>query len=48
MKLAGKLSKEEIILVNLSGRGDKDLDIITSYERKGEIWWSKLIVFFKE
>lgn len=37
MKLAGKLSKEEIILVNLSGRGDKDLDIITSYERKGEI-----------
>ena len=37
MKLAGKLSKEEIILVNLSGRGDKDLDIITSYERKGEM-----------
>ena len=37
MKLAGKLSKEEIILVNLSGRGEKDLDIITSYERKGEI-----------
>lgn len=37
MKLAGKLSKEEMILVNLSGRGDKDLDIITSYERKGEI-----------
>lgn len=36
MKLAAKLSKEEIILVNLSGRGDKDLDIIASYERKGE------------
>jgi len=26
--LAGELSKENIILVNLSGRGDKDLDIV--------------------
>ena len=28
-ELARRLSKEQIILVNLSGRGDKDLDIIT-------------------
>ena len=27
-RLAGQLSKEQIILVNLSGRGDKDLDIV--------------------
>ncbi|MCQ2969474.1 MAG: tryptophan synthase subunit beta [Clostridium sp.] len=37
MKLATKLPKDQIILVNLSGRGDKDLDIIASYERKGEV-----------
>lgn len=28
MTLAGKLPKEQIIVVNLSGRGDKDLDIV--------------------
>ena len=28
MKLAKTLGKEQIILVNLSGRGDKDMDII--------------------
>jgi tryptophan synthase beta chain len=27
-KLAGSLSKEQIIVVNLSGRGDKDMDIV--------------------
>ena len=27
-KLAGTLSKEQIIVINLSGRGDKDLDIV--------------------
>ena len=27
-KLAGTLNKEEIIVVSLSGRGDKDLDIV--------------------
>ena len=27
-KLAGSLSKEQIIVINLSGRGDKDLDIV--------------------
>lgn len=30
-KLAKKLNKEEIIVVNLSGRGDKDMDQIISY-----------------
>ena len=28
MPLAGALAAEEIVLVNLSGRGDKDLDIV--------------------
>ena len=28
LKLAPKLSKEEVIIVNLSGRGDKDINII--------------------
>ena len=28
VKLAGTLNKEQIIVVNLSGRGDKDLDIV--------------------
>ena len=28
MQLAGKLPAEELVLVNLSGRGDKDLDIV--------------------
>ena len=27
-KLAGSLDKEQIIVVNLSGRGDKDMDIV--------------------
>ena len=34
MKIAPTLSKDSIILVNLSGRGDKDMDIIESYENK--------------
>lgn len=33
MKLAPTLSKDKIILVNLSGRGDKDMDIIEGYEK---------------
>jgi tryptophan synthase beta chain len=28
VKLAGSLNKEQIIVVNLSGHGDKDMDII--------------------
>ena len=28
IKLAGKLKKDEIIIVNLSGRGDKDVDYV--------------------
>ena len=27
-KMAGSLNKEQIIVVNLSGRGDKDMDIV--------------------
>ena len=34
MKIAPTLAKDSIILVNLSGRGDKDMDIIESYENK--------------
>jgi tryptophan synthase beta chain len=30
-KLAPTLDKEKIIIVNLSGRGDKDMDAILSY-----------------
>ena len=29
VKLAASLNKEQIVVVNLSGRGDKDLDIVT-------------------
>jgi tryptophan synthase beta chain len=29
-KLAAKMSKDEIIVVNLSGRGDKDVEVVTS------------------
>lgn len=36
MKIAPTISKDSIILVNLSGRGDKDMDIIESYENKEE------------
>jgi tryptophan synthase beta subunit len=28
MPLAAKLAAEDLVLVNLSGRGDKDLDIV--------------------
>jgi tryptophan synthase beta chain len=28
VKLAGTLNKDRIIVINLSGRGDKDLDIV--------------------
>jgi len=31
MKLAPKLDKSEVIIMNLSGRGDKDIDYITDY-----------------
>jgi len=33
-KLCRKLPKDEIVVVNLSGRGDKDLDNVISYEKK--------------
>ena len=35
MKLAPKLSKDQIIVVNLSGRGDKDVETIARY--RGEL-----------
>jgi tryptophan synthase beta subunit len=28
-ELAGSLSKNSVIVINLSGRGDKDMDIVT-------------------
>lgn len=34
MKLAPTLPKDKIVLVNLSGRGDKDMDIIEGHEKK--------------
>ena len=36
MKLAPTLSKDKIIIVNLSGRGDKDMDIIEGYEKNNK------------
>ncbi len=33
LKLAGRLSPRESIIVNLSGRGDKDVEIVTKYIR---------------
>lgn len=36
-KLAPKTKKEDIIIVNLSGRGDKDMITITNLVEKGEI-----------
>ena len=35
-KLAGSLDKEQIIIVNLSGRGDKDMNIV-SQAREGKV-----------
>ena len=35
-KLAGSLNKEQIIVVNLSGRGDKDMDIVVEALGVGE------------
>jgi tryptophan synthase beta chain len=36
IKLAGKMSKESIIVVNLSGRGDKDVEVVQRRVRKNE------------
>ena len=33
-KLAPTLNKDQVIIVNLSGRGDKDMDAILSYLSK--------------
>ena len=30
-KVAGKMSKDKIIIINISGRGDKDMDIVVKY-----------------
>ena len=38
LKNAPHMSKETVMVVNLSGRGDKDLGIVSEYEhRKGEV-----------
>jgi tryptophan synthase beta chain len=31
MKLARKMTKEETIVVTLSGRGDKDVEVVADY-----------------
>lgn len=36
MKIAPKMSKEEIIVINLSGRGDKDTHTVMDYFRQGK------------
>jgi tryptophan synthase beta chain len=35
LKIAPTMSKDEIIVVNLSGRGDKDVESILSYQQQG-------------
>ncbi|HOP35516.1 MAG TPA: tryptophan synthase subunit beta, partial [Syntrophales bacterium] len=36
LKIAPRMSRDDVIVVNLSGRGDKDLGIVSDYEnRKG-------------
>lgn len=35
LKIAPTMSKDEIIVVNLSGRGDKDVESILSYQKQG-------------
>ncbi len=38
VKLAPKMSKDEVLLINLSGRGDKDLNtVITALEERGKL-----------
>jgi len=37
IKLAKKLSKEDLIIVNLSGRGDKDVKQVKDIIKGGEI-----------
>jgi len=32
MKLAKKYTKNDVIVINLSGRGDKDIDTILNYK----------------
>ncbi|HXU44109.1 MAG TPA: tryptophan synthase subunit beta, partial [Thermoanaerobaculia bacterium] len=34
IRRAPRLSKERIVLVNLSGRGDKDLDSVLAFDRE--------------
>jgi len=36
MKLAKEMKKDEIIVVTLSGRGDKDVEIVQDYLSKKE------------
>jgi tryptophan synthase beta subunit len=37
MKLAKEMSKDDIIVVTLSGRGDKDVQVVQEYlDRHGE------------
>jgi tryptophan synthase beta subunit len=31
MKIAGDLSKNHVMVLNMSGRGDKDLDSVSTY-----------------
>jgi tryptophan synthase beta chain len=37
MKLAEEMKKDDIIVVTLSGRGDKDVEIVQDYLNKNNI-----------
>jgi tryptophan synthase beta chain len=36
MKYVPTTKKEDVILINLSGRGDKDLDSVTKFKREND------------
>ena len=33
VKIAGQLPTDHVMIINMSGRGDKDLDVVTGYLR---------------
>jgi len=38
MRLAPRLAKNRLIIVNLSGRGDKDMNVVAEYLKASDEW----------
>ena len=45
MKLAKTLDKNKIIIVNLSGRGDKDCEFILNLDKRNYLKWEVVMNF---